>query len=144
MRVLPGTHQGPMLAHADEYDDNNMLTRGQSVSETVDESTAVWMPLEAGQASLHNVRLAHASGANNSPDRRIGLSLHYIPAGTRQTVVDWDSAALIRGEDPSNNFEIAPIPRHDFDAECVAYHERATQAVREVLFHDAKRVRGTL
>ena len=144
MRVLPQSHIGELLPHADEFQADNMLTRGQEISVEVDESLAVEMPLQPGQASLHNGRLAHASGPNRSADRRIGLSLHYAPTVTKQVVGDWDSAALVRGEDRFNNFTHTPRITSDFEPAAVAFHERATTAVREVLFTGAKKVRETL
>ena len=144
MRVLPGSHVGDLLPHADEYNDNNLLTRGQEISVQVDESKTVLMPLQPGEVSLHNVRLAHASGPNESPDRRIGLSLHYMPTATKQMVGEWDSAALVRGEDRYRHFNIAPRPERDLDPVTVAFHEEATKAVRDILFSDATRTRPTL
>lgn len=144
MRVLPGSHVGDLLPHADEYQPDNMLTRGQEISVEVDESKAVSMPLEPGQASLHNGRLAHASGPNRSNDRRIGLSLHYAPTATRQVVGEWDSAALVRGEDRFGHFTPTPQITSDFDPHAVEFHKRATTAVRDVLFTGAKKVRETL
>jgi ectoine hydroxylase-related dioxygenase (phytanoyl-CoA dioxygenase family) len=144
MRVLPRSHVGELLPHEDGYQADNMLTRGQEISVEVDESLAVDMPLRPGEASLHNGRLAHASGPNRSADRRIGLSLHYAPASTKQVVGDWDSAALVRGEDRFGHF--APTPRitGDFEPAAVEFHQRATTAVRDVLFAGAKKVRKTL
>lgn len=144
MRVLPGSHQGDLLPHKDEYKENNLLTRGQEISVRVDEAKAVAMPLEPGEISLHNVRLAHASGPNRSSDRRIGLSMHYMPTRTKQVVGEWDSAALVRGEDRYGHFARPPRPSKDFDPDAVAFHEKATQAVRELLFKDAAKVRPTL
>ena len=144
MRVLPRSHVGELLPHEDGYQADNMLTRGQEISVEVDEGLAVDMPLRPGEASLHNGRLAHASGPNRSADRRIGLSLHYAPASTKQVVGDWDSAALVRGEDRFGHF--APTPRitGDFEPAAVEFHQRATTAVRNVLFAGAKKVRKTL
>lgn len=144
MRVLPGSHKGDLLPHEDGYKPDNLLTRGQEIAVDVDEEETVAMPLEAGEVSLHNVRLAHASGPNRSNDRRIGLSLHYMPAGAKQIVGEWDSAALVRGEDRFGHFSITPRPSHDFDPVAVAFHEKAAGAVRDVLFKDAKKVRQTL
>ncbi len=144
MRVLPGSHKGDLMPHQDEYADNNMLTRGQEVAVEVDESLAVSMPLRPGEISLHNGRLAHASLPNNSPDRRIGLSLHYMPTDTRQIIGDWDTAALVRGENKFNYFEPAPRPAKDLDPEAVALHKKATTAVRDILFKDAKKVRSSI
>ena len=144
MRVLPGSHKGDLLPHADEYKENNLLTRGQEIAVEVDEAKAVAMPLQSGEISLHNVRLAHASGPNRSTDRRIGLSMHYMPTRTKQTVGEWDSAALVRGTDRFGHFKEAPRPIKDLDPVAVQFHERATNAVREILFSDAEKVRRTL
>ena len=141
MRVLPGSHREEVLPHRDEYHDDNLLTRGQEIAVEVDESKTVSMALAPGQASLHNVGLAHASGPNRTDDRRIGVSMHYISTRTRQTVGGWDSAALVRGEDRYGHFHPAPVPSRDLDPDAVAFHERASGALRDILFHDAERVR---
>ena len=144
MRVLPGSHQGELLPHKDEYADGNLLTRGQEIAVEVDEDQTVTMPLNPGEISLHNVRLAHASSPNQSADRRIGLSLHYMPTKSKQIVGEWDSAALVRGEDRYGHFKHAPQPAKDFDPVAVEFHRQATDAVREILFTDAEKVRPTI
>lgn len=144
MRVLPGSHNNDMLPHDDVYDPENMLTRGQEIAIEVDEKAAVAMALQPGQMSLHNVRLAHASGPNHTSDRRIGVSFHYIPTRARQLVGEWDSAALVRGEDRYRHFVSTPVPRYDMDPEAVAFHQQASTAVRDILFKGAERVRPTL
>ena len=144
MRVLPGSHKGDLLPHADEYKQHNLLTRGQEIAVEVDEAKAVAMPLQPGEISLHNVRLAHASGPNRSTDRRIGLSMHYMPTRTKQTIGEWDSAALVRGTDRFGHFQEVPRPTKDLDPAAVQFHEKATNAVREILFSDAEKVRRTL
>jgi len=144
MRVLPGSHQGELLPHKDEYADGNLLTRGQEIAVEVDEHKTVAMPLNPGEISLHNVRVAHASSPNQSADRRIGLSLHYMPTKSKQIVGEWDSAALVRGEDRYGHFKHAPQPSKDFDPVAVEFHRQATDAVREILFTDAEKVRPTI
>ena len=144
MSVLPGSHKQEMMPHKDEYRDNNMLTRGQEIAVEVDESLAAAMPLAPGEASIHNGRLAHSSSPNRSGDRRIGLSLHYMPTSTRQIVGGWDSAALVRGEDAYGHFTHTPRPARDFDPAAAAFHEKAAEAVRDILFHGAEKVRQTL
>ena len=144
MHVLPGSHQGDLLPHKDGYEPDNLLTRGQEIAVEVDESKTVAMPLQPGEISLHNVRLAHASSPNRSEDRRIGISLHYMPTRTKQMAGEWDSAALVRGEDQFGHFKDTPRPTRDFDPVAVQFHEKATHAVREILFKDAKKVRQTI
>jgi non-haem Fe2+, alpha-ketoglutarate-dependent halogenase len=122
---------------------DNMLTRGQVIP-GLDESRAVYMPLRAGEMSLHNYCLAHGSGPNISPDRRIGVSMHFMPPGTKQVVGAWDCAALVRGEDRFGNFALAPKPVEDFDPEAVAFHAQAAKAMRDVLYAGAEKKLGRL
>ena len=137
MRVMPRTHIGDVLPHDDQYHQDNLLTRGQQITEGVDDAEAIYMPLQVGEMSLHNYRLAHASGPNNTDDRRIGVSMHFMPTETGQIVGNWDSAALVRGEDTFGNFTHTPIPAADFDEEAVAFHAKAAQAVNEIVYAGA-------
>jgi len=136
MKVMPGTHQGDTLRHEDTYDEDNMLTRGQSIR-GLDEARAAYMPLKAGEMSLHNYCLAHGSGPNLSSDRRIGVSMHFMPPQTKQVVGSWDCAALVRGEDRHGNFAPTPVPARDFDTVAVDFHARAAKAMRDVLYAGA-------
>jgi len=136
MKVMPGTHTGDTLTHEDTYDADNMLTRGQSIR-GLDEARAVSMPLRAGEMSLHNYCLAHGSGPNLSGDRRIGVSMHFMPPDTKQVVGAWDCAALVRGTDRFRHFAHTPVPARDFDPQAVAFHARAAGAMREVLYAGA-------
>jgi len=144
MRVMPETHIGEVLPHEDRYHEDNMLTRGQEIATGIDEAKAVYMPLRPGEVSFHNYCLAHASGPNSSDDRRIGVSMHFMPTATGQIVGDWDSAALVRGVDVYGNFEPTPSPATDFDAEGVAFHEKASNALRDILYRDAAHVTNRL
>ena len=121
MRVLPGSHVGPDLAHQDTYHDDNMLTRGQEIG-GVDENLAVNLEVDTGEATLFAYRIAHASHPNQTDDRRIGLSIRYIPPDPRQAYSDEDSAALVRGVDRFENFKLEPEPRYDLDPVAVEFH----------------------
>jgi len=144
MRVMPGTHVGEVLPHEDRFDDDNLLTRGQEISSGIDEARAVPMPLRVGEMSLHNYRLAHASGPNLADDRRIGISMHFMPPQTEQVVGKWDSAALVRGRDPFGHFRHTPVPAGDFDEAALAFHAEASEALRNVLYADAEQRTGKL
>ena len=138
MRVMPGSHK-QLLPHTETYHGDNMLTRGQEITTLDDETKTVSMPLKPGQASFHNVKSAHGSGPNASDDRRIGISMHYMPTHTKQMLSKWDSAALVRGQDLYNNFVHTPVPACDFDPEAVAFHKRASDTLREIVYKDAER-----
>lgn len=144
MRVLPRSHRGDLLPHTDEYEQDNLLTRGQEIAVKVNEAKTVAMPLEPGEISLHNVRLAHASGPNSSSDRRIGISLHYMPTRSKQMIGEWDTAALVRGEDRFGHFTLTPRPAKDLDPSAVQFHEKASDATRKILYKDAQESRHTI
>ena len=84
------------------------------------------VPLEAGEFSLHHIRLVHGSEPNTTPDRRIGLAIRYIPTYVRQVKLV-DSAVLVRGADRHGNFEHEPRPSADLDAAALAAHATAMQ-----------------
>jgi ectoine hydroxylase-related dioxygenase (phytanoyl-CoA dioxygenase family) len=99
MRALPGSHRWGSIAHDDKPEPMNMIRRGQGISERFDAETGCAMPLRAGEMSLHHTDLVHASGANDTDDRRIGLAISYIPAHVRPTAAVQPHALCVRGQD---------------------------------------------
>ena len=134
MRLLPGSHHGPDLPHRDTYHEHNLLTRGQEISAGIDESRAVNLEVKAGEGALFAYRIAHASHPNRTDERRIAIAIRYMPPDARQTLADWDSAALLRGEDTHGYFEHEPEPSGDFDPVAVEFHRRAEEQQREILY----------
>ena len=117
MRVLPGSHKWPDQKHQETYDTDNLLARGQTIV-GLDDSTAVEMPLKAGQFSMHHERMLHSSGPNLSDDRRLGMSFTFLPTKTR-CVIGRRTATLVRGVDEYNNWDYDPEPRTDLDPICM-------------------------
>ena len=71
---------------ADKFDENNLLTRGQTVQNVSFQDT-VANKLSAGQLSLHHPMIVHGSGPNKSNHRRIGFVIQsYIGTNVRQTL----------------------------------------------------------
>ena len=99
MRALPGSHRWGSIAHDDKPEPMNMIRRGQGISERFDAETGSALPLRAGEMSLHHTDLVHASGANETNDRRIGLAISYIPARVRPTGAVQPHALCVRGQD---------------------------------------------
>jgi len=99
MRALPGSHRWGAFEHDDRPGPMNMIRRGQGISDRFDHETGTFMPVLAGQMSLHHTDLVHASGANDSADRRIGYAISYIPAQVRPTGHVKPSALCVRGRD---------------------------------------------
>ena len=139
MRCIPGSHLGPDMPHRETWHDDNMLSRGQEIAVGVDEGEAVDIEVGTGEAALFAYRLAHASHPNRSDDRRIAIAIRYVPPDARQTLADWDSATLVRGEDAYGYFEHEPMPAHDFDPVAVAFHRRAEENLQRIVYRGTGR-----
>jgi chlorinating enzyme len=113
MRVVPGTHEHPMLPQRETYATNNMLSRGQEIAVEVDEKQAVDLVLNPGEMSLHHIAIVHGSGPNTSNNTRIGLAVRYIAPEVMQSGRERDIAVLVRGKDDYGHFELASPPARD-------------------------------
>ena len=104
MQVIPGSHKNEFFDHNDDTNPDNMIPRGQGLAMEVETETAVGMPLQAGQMSLHHTKLFHASFNNMRNTRRIGFGISYIPTDVKDIGNTPANALLVRGEDKYNNF----------------------------------------
>ena len=112
MRFVPGSQKLDIVSHHDTFSDDNLLSRGQEIEVDVDEQDAVLDELRPGEMSLHHGKIFHASGPNNSDDRRIGLVIRYISPSIRRTGPARDYAMLARGIDQEMNWvNLAPPAR---------------------------------
>ena len=123
MRAIPGSHGRGQVTHRETFNKENLLSRGQTIQE-VDESSAVDIELEAGEISFHNELVIHGSNPNESSQRRLGYSIHYIAPHVRQTLFESATAALLRGEDTHGYWRAEPLAKRDFDPECLAALDR--------------------
>jgi hypothetical protein len=135
VEVIPGSHR-TVFPHALSADARNQLVRGQ----TVTPSPAMprqRLTLRAGQFSLHDGWLLHASPPNSSASTRAGLALRYISPDVAQSGRR-ASARLVRGSDRFGYYDLEPRPRHDDDPIALAWHRRSLrryglQIVRQLL-----------
>ena len=136
MRMLPGSHKGPVLPHRDMVGEDNLLTRGQTI-ENVDETAAVDVVLRPGQMSIHHLNVVHGSGPNRSSERRMGFAIqHYMPAHIRQTLGE-DYALLVRGTDRYGHFKPGRRPAADVEPEAVAFREHNNESLKDIVYHGA-------
>ncbi|MCH9673533.1 MAG: phytanoyl-CoA dioxygenase family protein [Gammaproteobacteria bacterium] len=113
LQVLPGSHQAGQRPHKDRRDERAMLSRGQTLTDQLDEGQAINLLLSAGDVSFHHTLLMHRSSPNRSRTRRIGIGVSYIPTHVRHIGETRLSASLVRGEDRYNHFDSEPIPEAD-------------------------------
>ncbi len=134
MRMLPGSHLKEGLPHEDTFHEDNMLTRGQTIYQGIDESKAVDIEVGTGEAVFFTYRIAHTSHPNRGNDRRIGIAIRYVSPAARQLKSDWDSATLIRGEDRYGNFVHEPEPTMDFDPVALEFHKKSNENYMNILY----------
>jgi non-heme Fe2+,alpha-ketoglutarate-dependent halogenase len=134
MRFIPGTHRAGRLKHQETFDKDNLLSRGQTIPE-VDEASAVDIVLNAGEFSLHSEFVVHGSNPNNSGDRRIGFSIHYVAPRVRQALFEGGTAAVVRGKDTHGYWKPDPMARSDFDPDCLAALDHAYSQYKSVKQH---------
>ncbi|MFI5031032.1 MAG: phytanoyl-CoA dioxygenase family protein [Reyranellales bacterium] len=130
MRVVPGTHRLPMIEHDDKPSADNMIKRGQGISDRFDKETGVSMPLAAGQMSLHHTALVHCSPGNDNDDRRMGLGISFVPAHVKPLGPVKPSALLVRGQDRYGHFVTETRLKSPMSAEAQAAHADAVRLFR--------------
>lgn len=122
INYIPGSHK-TKTKHKINANKNNLLTQGQNVT-GVDLSAAVPAPLKAGQVVFHHESVVHGSGANNSKNPRIGFSIHYCAPHVRDTRISNLTAMHVRGKDTHGHWGHDPIPKKDYDKECIDVMKR--------------------
>jgi len=124
VRIVPGSHRHPPLAHRLASDPNNNLLRGQVVAGDVPTERAACIELRAGQLSLHHGGVVHGSPPNPSAALRAGLAVRCISPDVRQRGPR-PSAMLVRGADRFGYYDHVPAPRFDHDPVARAWHTRS-------------------
>ncbi len=140
MSMIPGSHTGHIRHHEDTFEDDNILTRGQVVSD-VDESTAVDLILRPGQMSLHHAEIIHGSRPNLGNDRRIGYAMQaYMPPEARQ-VIGENYWLDIRGENTRAGSIALHRPEYDMDPRGVADRKLVNENWAKILYQGADQKR---
>lgn len=127
MRYAPRSHLDGKQRHEETFGADNALSRGQVMRPRIG-AEAVEVVLEPGQIAIHHCLLAHASGPNRSAERRVGLTIRYLPPEVR--IVDGPpmAATLVRGEDRFGHFASAPPrPARELDDAAIAAHRRVLE-----------------
>ena len=119
------------MSHVSRVVKNSVNRAGQVITEPLDESAPVAMPLRPGWFSMHHGLCPHRSGPNTASHRRIGLGLNYIPGHARPSGTVRQAALLVRGTDRFGNFERAEWPVNELGDDEVREHERVVGLYRD-------------
>jgi phytanoyl-CoA hydroxylase len=98
MRVIPKTHSMDLQDLKTRTDTRNLLDSSLD-DNLVDESHAVDLILNPGDASVHHPNIVHGSAPNDSKDMwRLNLVARVISASTRVTDADWPGVFHLCGK----------------------------------------------
>jgi non-heme Fe2+,alpha-ketoglutarate-dependent halogenase len=139
MEMAVGSHRLGQLSHREVVSEKHMLSLGQTVDDPFKRDDTEFMPLKAGQMSIHHTHTIHRSGPNRSSWRRVGVTLTYVPAQLKVRASVKPSAALVRGVDAWRNFEDEPRPRVDLGEEELRFQEHANALFRGVYADERQR-----
>lgn len=142
MRVIPGSHQHPLLPQVETYAADNALSRGQEIAVEVDERQAADIVLRPGEMSLHHVAIVHGSKANTSEMPRIGLAARYISPDVRQKGPERQVAVLVRGRDRYGHYDLATPPAPGVNSAEAAGHSEAVRRMMRNLMPEGFQTGG--
>ena len=133
MRMWSGSHKDNLRDHDQRFNEDNLLTRGQTVKNVTKEKTTP-LVLEAGQMSLHHPTVVHGSELNNSNDRRIGFVIQsYIGTNVKQ-VLGKNSVQLARGKDEFNYHEKIGRPQNLLDKKDIRLKKQENDNLQEIFY----------
>ena len=133
MRMLSGSHKEDLKYHEQKFDENNLLTRGQTIKDiSLDKTDPI--SLKAGQISLHHPKIVHGSGLNYSNDRRIGFVIQsYIGTDVKQ-VIGKMYVQKARGEDIPKHHEYSKIPLKLMGENEIESHNKANEELSKIFY----------
>ncbi len=139
MRMLPGSHKENLKNHEQKFDENNLLTRGQTITNVSLDKTDPII-LKAGQVSLHHPLVVHGSGLNQSNDRRIGFVIQsYIGTNVDQ-VIGKMYVQRARGDDNYKYHEYSEIPHELMGKNEVNSQNKANKELAKIFYSGSKKI----
>ena len=139
MRMLPGSHKENLKHHEQNFDENNLLTRGQTVKNvSLNETEPVI--LKAGQISLHHPKIVHGSGLNYSDDRRIGFVIQSYIGSNVDQVLGKMYVQKARGEDKYKYHEYSNIPSELMGRKEIISQNKANEALSKIFYFKSQKI----
>ena len=139
MRMWPGSHKNNLQYHNQKFDENNLLTRGQTV-ENVPINETKPVILKAGQISLHHPKVVHGSGLNKSKDRRIGFVIQsYIGTNVEQ-VLGKMYVQQARGDDKFNYHHHVARADELMNQKGIEIRRKANEELSKIFYSGSQKV----
>ena len=139
MLMWPGSHKENLKYHNQKFNENNLLTRGQTV-ENVPMDKTKSVVLKAGQMSLHHPAVVHGSGLNKSNDRRIGFVIQsYIGSNVSQ-VLGKMYVQQARGDDKFKYHEHVDRPLELMNSKDIQVRNKANEELSKIFYTGSKKI----
>ena len=139
MRMLSGSHKENLRHHEQKFDENNLLTRGQTIKNvSLDKTDPVI--LKAGQMSLHHPKIVHGSGLNYSDDRRIGFVIQSYIGSNVDQVLGKMYVQKARGEDKYKYHEYSNIPTELMGRKEVICQNKANEELSKIFYFKSEKI----
>ena len=143
---LPKTHLKKQMEHTQTEEKNNMLSLGQTVTDS--EYVKRYLPdlvyaeLDPGQASFHSSYLIHASGPNETDKPRIGFAIRYISGDVRKEneYELKDRVTLVNGVSFFDAFDLEKAPEEDFSTDALNEHFVSMKREKQNYFQNQSQV----
>ncbi len=139
MRMWVGSHKANLKNHNQKFDENNLLTRGQTV-ENVPINETKPVILKAGQMSLHHPTVVHGSGLNKSNDRRIGFVIQsYIGTNVDQ-VLGKMYVQQARGDDQFKYHEHVETTKELMSQSGIKIRKKANDELSKIFYSGSEKI----
>ena len=138
MRMWSGSHKDNLKEHDQKFNQGNLLTRGQTVS-NVPKKETISLVLTAGQMSLHHPKVVHGSDLNKSDDRRIGFVIQsYIGANVKQ-VLGRHGVQIARGKDNFNFHEKIKRTKSLMNKDDIKLKKQENDYLQEIFYNGSSK-----
>ena len=139
MRMWQGSHKDNFKEHKDTFDEDNLLTRGQTIDNVPIKDT-VPIILKPGQLSIHHPMTVHGSGPNLSKSRRIGFAIQsYIGTDVEQ-ILGKTYVQQARGRDDFKYHEHISRPNEFMSNNDLILRDNSNNELQKILYKDAKKI----
>ena len=138
MKMWSGSHKDNLKEHDQNFNEKNLLTRGQTVNNVPDDQI-VPLVLDSGQMSLHHPKTVHGSGINLSKDRRIGFVIQsYIGTNVKQ-ILGKNSVQIARGVDNYNFHEKIGRPNSLMNTNDLKIKKQENDNLQEIFYKGSQK-----
>ena len=113
MRIVRSSHLWEPVEH-NRIANENYVLHLEADQKAIDQGEVVTLDLKAGEISLHDNRILHGSGPNNSDRIRAGQAMRFAPTNVRcdLSTKGWSTfeSYLVRGIDEFNHNPVGKVP----------------------------------